>query len=167
MLARQLLAVHVNCLARGDAALLARRRTSVVHCPRSHDYFVHPTFPYRALTRAGVNVCLGTDSLASVRKAPRRNVELNLFAEMRAFAEAHPEVSPETIVRMATTHGAVALGLRGQVGELKPRAWADLIAVPFAGSPGESYAAVLAHAGPLTAGMIDGAWTVAPGAGAA
>ncbi len=164
LLGRNFLAVHVNRLAQGDAALLARKQASVVHCPRSHDYFQHPEFPYRALAKAGVNVCLGTDSLATVRKKPRENVELNLFAEMRTFAKAHPEVSPEQIVRMATTNGAYALGLRGQVGELRPKAFADLIALPFTGQPGDSYAAVLAHAGPITAGMIDGAWTMAPDA---
>lgn len=164
LLGRNFFAAHVNCLAQGDAALLARKRASVVHCPRSHDYFQHPEFPYRALAQAGVNVCLGTDSLATVRKKPRQNVELNLFTEMRAFAKAHPKVSPEQIVQMATINGAHALGLRGQVGELRPNACADLIALPFTGQPGDSYAAVLAHAGPITAGMIDGAWTMAPGA---
>lgn len=164
LLGRNFLAVHVNCLAPGDAALLARKRVSAVHCPRSHDYFQHPKFPYRALAKAGVNICLGTDSLATVQKTPYQNVELNMFTEMRAFAKAHPEVSPEKIVRMATLNGASALGLRGQVGELRPKAFADLIALPFTDRPSDSYAAVLAHAGPITAGMIDGAWTMAPGA---
>ncbi|MCC6822261.1 MAG: amidohydrolase family protein [Verrucomicrobia subdivision 3 bacterium] len=162
LLGRNFLAAHVNCLAPGDAALLARRQASVVHCPRSHDYFKHPKFPYRALARAGVNICLGTDSLATVQKTPRQKVELNLFAEMRAFAKAQPRVPPEQIIRMATTNGARALGLRSQVGELRPKAFADLIALPFAGKPTDSYAAVVAHAGPLTAGMIDGDWTLAP-----
>lgn len=39
LLGRNFLAVHVNCLARGDAAALARKQATVVHCPRSHDYF--------------------------------------------------------------------------------------------------------------------------------
>ena len=162
LLGHNFLAAHVNCLAPGDAALLARKRTSVVHCPRSHDYFQHPKFPYRSLTRAGVNICLGTDSLATVQKTPRQKIELNMFAEMRAFAKAHPQVSPDKIIRLATSNGAEALGLRGQVGELKPSALADLITLPFAGKPDDSYDAVLAHAGPITAGMIDGAWTIAP-----
>ena len=162
LLGRNLLAVHVNCLARGDAALLARKRASVVHCPRSHDYFEHPEFPYRALTQAGVNICLGTDSLATVRKHSHPTVELNLFTEMRAFAQAHPDVLPETILRLATINGAAALGQRGRVGELKPNAFADLIAVPFTGPADDSYEAVLAHTGPIAAGMIDGAWTIAP-----
>jgi len=162
LLGRNFLAAHVNCLAPGDAALLARKKTSVVHCPRSHDYFQHPKFPYRALARAGVNICLGTDSLATVQKPPRQNIELNLFAEMRAFAKAHPGVSPEIILRLATINGAAALGRHGQIGELKSGAFADLITLPFAGKRGDSHDAVLAHSGPITAGMIDGAWTISP-----
>lgn len=162
LLGRNFLAVHVNCLTSGDAALLARKQVNVVHCPRSHDYFQHPEFPYRALAKAGVNICLGTDSLATVQKKPRQNVELNLFTEMRTFAKANPKVSTEAILRLATINGASALGLRGQVGELRPNAFADLIALPFTGKPGDSYAAVLAHTGAITAGMIDGAWTILP-----
>ncbi len=162
LLGRNFLAVHVNWLAPGDAARLARKHASVVHCPRSHDYFQHAQFPHRALARAGVNICLGTDSLATVRTKPRQPVELNMFTEMQTFAKAHSRVAPEKIVRMATANGAAALGLRGQVGELRRNAWADLIALPFTGKLAGSYEAVLAHTGPITAGMIDGDWTIPP-----
>ncbi len=111
LLGSNLLAVHVNYLAPGDAEALARKGVSVVHCPRSHDYFSHRAFPVQTLTKAGVNICLGTDSLATVRKNHRQNVELNMFDEMRAFAVAHPRIAPEQIMRMATVHGAHALGL--------------------------------------------------------
>jgi aminodeoxyfutalosine deaminase len=37
-LSEQLLAVHVNYLAPGDALLLAKHKVHVVHCPRSHAY---------------------------------------------------------------------------------------------------------------------------------
>ncbi len=164
LLGRNFLAAHVNWLAPGDAALLARKHTSVVHCPRSHAYFQHQRFPYRALAQAGVNICLGTDSLATVQKEPRQKVELDMFVEMRAFAQTQPEVVPEKIVRLATINGARALGLRGQVGELTRNAFADLIVLPFTGRPRDSYDAILAHVGPIAAGMIDGEWTMAPGA---
>src|SRR5437899_1842745 len=60
-LADNLLAVHVNYLAPGDAALLARRGVSVAHCPRSHVFFQHHRFPREELAGVGVNICLGTD----------------------------------------------------------------------------------------------------------
>ena len=95
--------------------------------------FRPPPFPCQKLCRAGVNVCLGTDSLASVLVTRRAKPELNMFAEMRAFAAAHPDFPPETIVRMATQHGARALGRERQVGALFGQALADLITIPFGG----------------------------------
>lgn len=162
LLGPNLLAVHVNYLARGDAALLARRRVSVVHCPRSHAYFGHAPFPFRTLRRAGVNLCLGTDSLASVRTAPRTRPELSLFLELRAFAAAHPETAPEAILRMVTVNAARALGLAGRLGELTPGAHADVIAIPFGGAPRDAYDAVVHHQGPVSASLIGGRWAVPP-----
>jgi cytosine/adenosine deaminase-related metal-dependent hydrolase len=161
-LSENCLAVHVNYLARGDAALLARRKTSVVHCPRSHVYFGHERFPFNTLTRTKVNVCLGSDSLATVYKKPRQTVELNMFDEMRAFAAANPRVSPKTILRMATVNGALALGMAGQAGEISEKALADLIAIPFNGRTKHAHEAVLAHKGAVAASMIDGEWAIAP-----
>ena len=83
----RLLAAHVNYLGKGDAACLSQSGVSVVHCPRSHYYFRHQRFPLRRLRREGINVCLGTDSLASVYKPRAQKVELNMFEEMRLLAE--------------------------------------------------------------------------------
>ena len=157
-LCQQLLAVHLNYLGGGDAGLLARNKVSVAHCPRSHAYFGHEKFPFNTLTRAGVNVCLGTDSLATVYKTRKQSVELSMFEEMRAFAEAHPRVPPLRILEMATLNGARALGLAGQAGELAPGARADLITIPFAGKPSEAATAVLSHRGDVSSTMIDGEW---------
>jgi cytosine/adenosine deaminase-related metal-dependent hydrolase len=159
---RNLLAVHVNYLADGDAELLAKRNVSVVHCPRSHAYFQHEAFPYRKLDEANVNLCLGTDSLATVYKARKDTVELSMFDEMQAFAGKHPEISPEVIVRMATVNGAQALGKAGQIGEVTPGAFADVVAIPFSGSASEAYSAVLHHRGDVTASLINGQWALAP-----
>lgn len=162
LLGPALLATHVNYLGAGDAQLLARKRVSVVHCPRSHDYFRHQPFPRRALAKAGVNICIGTDSLATVRKHPRANLELNMFHELRSFATRNTGVSAERIVQMATVNGARALGLQGKVGEVGKNAYADLIALPFAGRIRESYNAVVQHTGPVSASMIDGEWAIPP-----
>ncbi|MSU59842.1 MAG: hypothetical protein EXS35_17030 [Pedosphaera sp.] len=161
-LGRHLLAIHANHLAPGDAARLARKKVSVVHCPRSHDYFRHREFPLRTLTNAGVNVCLGTDSLATVRKHPKRDLELNLFLELRAFAARHPAVSPKQIIRLATINGALALGLQGKIGELKRNACADLIALPCREKVADICDAVVHHSGDVTASMIGGEWAIAP-----
>ncbi len=160
MLGKNLIAIHANLLGRDDAALLGKHRVNVVHCPRSHAYFRHPPFLRERLAHAGVNLCLGTDSLATVRCAGKQNPELNLFEEMRGLAAADKTAGPEEIIRMATVNGARALGRKGQIGELCPEAHADLIAVPGAGKTRDVHETVLDHAGPVHASMIGGHWII-------
>jgi cytosine/adenosine deaminase-related metal-dependent hydrolase len=162
MLGENLLAIHANLLVPSDAELLGRHRVHVVHCPRSHDYFKHPPFPRRQLADAGINLCLGTDSLATVRKIGREKLELNLFREMRQLAAADKTISPAEIIRMATVNGAKALGMAGQIGELSKNARADLIAIPFAAKKADIDDAVMHHASTVSASMIDGQWAIAP-----
>lgn len=162
MLGENLLAIHVNYLARGDAALLGKHRVNVVHCPRSHDYFRHAPFLRERLANAGVNLCLGTDSLATTRKTGKQKPELNMFEEMRQLADADKAISPAEILRMATMNGAQALGLAGQAGKLAKNTSADLIAIPAGGTSEDVYETVLAHTGNVKASMIDGRWAMPP-----
>ncbi len=160
MLGKNLIAVHANLLARGDAALLGKHQVNVVHCPNSHAYFRHPPFQRERLAAAGVNLCLGTDSLATVRVVEKQKPELNLFAEMRTLVARDKAVSAEEILQMATVNGARALGRKGQIGELSAGAFADLIALPAVSGGKDVYEAVLGHAGPVHASMIDGRWVI-------
>ncbi|HEY1787010.1 MAG TPA: amidohydrolase family protein [Verrucomicrobiae bacterium] len=157
------LAVHANYLDGGDFDLLAKRKASVVHCPRSHGYFQHKKFPIDKLLAANVNVCLGTDSLATVTKNGKESLELNLFSEMQAFSHSNPGFASETILKMATLNGARALGLARKIGEISSYACADLIAVPFAGKISDACDAVLNFRGRVHASMIGGQWAIAPG----
>ena len=63
---------------------------------------------------------------------------------------------------MATVNGARALGLNGQIGELAENSLADLIAIPARVNAVDAGEAVLAHAGVVMAGMIDGRWVIPP-----
>ncbi len=162
LLGENLLAIHVNHLARGDAKLLGENRVHVVHCPRSHAYFRHAAFPRKQLAAAGVNICLGTDSLATVLKIGRQKPELDLLAEMSALAEKDKTISPGQILRMATVSGAKALGMAGRIGELSKNAFADVIAIPFTGKISEAAEAVVNFSGGVHASMIGGKWTIQP-----
>src|SRR5204862_297346 len=97
--------VHLNELTESDFDLLKGSTTkfSIVHCPRSHAYFGHSPFQFHKLRKAGLTICLGTDSLAS-------NDDLSLFAEMRAFQKEFPKLPPDEIFRMVTLNPALALG---------------------------------------------------------
>jgi cytosine/adenosine deaminase-related metal-dependent hydrolase len=162
LLGENFLAIHANYLQPADIQALARSGSSVVHCPRSHAYFQHRRFACEELAGAGVNVCLGTDSLASVAASPRSKPELSLFEEMRQFAAAHPGIAPPAIVEMATRNGARALGWQGRAGEIAPGSLADLISIPFPGKSGEAAAAIVNHRGNVAVSMIDGHWAVKP-----
>lgn len=155
------IAIHANYLDEADFKMLAGRNINVVHCPRSHEYFRHAQFPLDQLLEAGANVCLGTDSLATIAANGKEGLELNLFHEMRAFSHAHPAVPPETILNMATVNGARALGMAGKIGELSGHAFADLIAIPFTGPISDAAAAIVNFSGRVHTSMIGGQWAVA------
>jgi len=159
---RRVLAIHGNYLGPGDAALLARQRIHLAHCPRSHAYFGHAPFPLRRLLRAGVNVSLATDSLASVRQRRREPLELSLFEELRAAARSQPWLSPARLLRLATVDGAAALGLGGLAGEISPGAFADLIALPDQGPRASVCERIIQHHGTVAASLIGGAWAIPP-----
>lgn len=142
------LAVHANCLTPADVKLLARTGTHVVHCPKSHRYFNRGVPMLSALWEHGVNVCLGTDSLAS-------NDVLNMFAEMQALALVYPRLPAQQILEMTTRNAARALGLGGRIGEISPGAYADLIAVPWDHSP-DPYESVVFAERPVCWAMIGG-----------
>jgi cytosine/adenosine deaminase-related metal-dependent hydrolase len=113
---------HLNYLQDYDYELVARSGASVVHCPKCHAYFGHAAFPLKALRTHGVNVCLGTDSLAS-------NNSLDMRSEMREVQQVHG-LTDRDVLEMATLHGARALGQAGRLGELSPGSMADLVAFP-------------------------------------
>lgn len=161
-LGENLIAIHANYLARGDASLLAKHKVHVVHCPRSHQYFRHSPFPLRRLLKAGVSICLGTDSLASVLKTRRQAVELNMFEEMRTLQDREKSLPPKRILQMATINGARALGMKGRIGELSPGSFADVITIPFSEKFSAIYDAVIAHKGDVAASVIDGEWVRGP-----
>jgi aminodeoxyfutalosine deaminase len=113
---------HLNYLQDYDYDLVAQSAASVVHCPKCHTYFGHAPFPMKALRKYGVNVCLGTDSLAS-------NNTLDMRAEMRE-AQALHGLGDREVLEMVLLNGAKALGQSGKIGQLTPGSLADLVAFP-------------------------------------
>lgn len=122
------LIAHLNELVESDFELLARSTTKfhVVHCPRSHRYFDHSPFQLERLRGLGFNICLGTDSLASVS-------DLSLFAEMREVRRNCPALPPHEILEMVTINPARALDRQSQLGRIKSGFLADMIALPLEG----------------------------------
>ena len=121
VLRRNSLLAHCNYLTDADVTTLAESGASVVFCPRSHHYFYHTDHPVMRLAEKGINVAIGTDSLAS-------NWSLSLLDELKFLACTQPCICPETLFDMVTYNGAKALGL-AQVGRLEKGWQADIIAV--------------------------------------
>lgn len=157
LLNERFLAIHVNYLAPGDAELLGAARATVVHCPRSHDYFEHARFPIEEFKKAGVRVCLGTDSLASSRKERGTSPTLNLWDEMRLFSKKHPAISPRELFEMVTLVPAAALGKSQDAGALQMKALADCVALSYSGPVQDKrmYEEVL-HAGSVREVFVGG-----------
>lgn len=113
-----LIAVHCNFVS-DDLNLMKEKKVSAVFCPQSSNWFGRSQLmPVRDLIDRGINVAIGTDSLASSHS-------LNYLDELRMADKLLPDVSRKEILTMATCGGAEALGL--QSGSLAPGKRADLI----------------------------------------
>ncbi len=113
LFADQLL-VHGVQLTAEEMQTIAKAGAHLVLCPRSNDWLQVGTAPVAELKRAGVKLALGTDSLAS-------NQSLSLWDELSFAANAYDDVlDAAELFALATTGGASALGLQGQLGELTP-----------------------------------------------
>ena len=124
-------AAHCVHLTQEDMALLARRGVSAVHCPVSNLKLASGCADVMGMVRAGMNVCLGTDSVAS-------NNNLDLFEEIKACSlmakgrTGDPTAIPaEAALMMATVCGAKAQGREKECGMIKEGMDADLILLDF------------------------------------
>lgn len=147
------LLAHMNELTEEDFDILERLPRgggpSIVHCPGSHRYFRHTPFQFRRLHDLGLNICIGTDSLASTRS-------LSLFDEMRSLRAVEPWITPEHALRTVTVNPARALRRQGLLGQISPGALADLIAIPVSGSFSTLHEEIVEYRQPISWMMIDG-----------
>jgi cytosine/adenosine deaminase-related metal-dependent hydrolase len=133
VLHRELLAAHCVRVDADDRRLLAEAGVSVAVCPRSNRNLGVGLPPVESLLQAGVRVCLGTDSLASVDS-------LDLVDDIVALYREVPALEARLIVEMATIRGAEALGLDRELGAIVPGRRAALAHAPAAHAPADPYA---------------------------
>lgn len=119
---RNLSLVHGNHL-RQDLSWLQQQGRALVFCPRTHAAFGHPTHPWRDLLAAGIEMALGTDSLAS-------NPDLDILEEGRFLFRHAPELA-ERILHLMTLGGARTLGFESTCGSLTPGKSADFLVLPL------------------------------------
>ncbi|PFG53887.1 5-methylthioadenosine/S-adenosylhomocysteine deaminase [Marinobacter sp. LV10R520-4] len=121
--------VHMTQVDDSDLEHLLHSGAHVVHCPESNMKLASGQCPVQRLSKAGVNVAIGTDGAAS-------NNDLDLFGELRtaAMMAKHLAGDPAALsahqaLRMATLQGAKALGRGQDLGSLEAGKCADIIAV--------------------------------------
>lgn len=87
------LAFHGDTLS-DDEATYFRAPRALVHCPGTRRWFQRPAVPLSRWLKLGVNVCLGTDSLAS-------SDSLSMLDMVRWTLEDNPDLSPDQALQMA------------------------------------------------------------------
>lgn len=122
------LAAHCVWVSDEDIAILAEKQVSVVHNPVSNLKLGSGVMPLGKMISAGVNVCLGTDGVAS-------NNRLDILHEMQTAAILHKGVlldptatTASQMPKLATRNGALAQG-RTDCGEIRIGARADLVLI--------------------------------------
>ena len=122
-------AAHCVWVSDEDMEIMARKRITAIHNPYSNLKLGSGVARVPVLSRAGVNIALGTDGVSSHNST-------DLFADMKLAAILHNGVgcdpmavtAPQALA-MATVNGAKAL--RRNTGVIAPGKMADLILVDF------------------------------------
>lgn len=119
---------HVVWPEEPEVPRLARSGTIVVHNPASNLALGSGQAPVPALQAAGVRLALGTDAASC-------NDGLSMFEAMKLAATLHRPAEPDwrrwpsaaDALRSATSGGAAALGLAGELGTVAVGQLADLV----------------------------------------
>lgn len=150
LLTKRTVIAHANYVDDNDIEQIAERETSVVYCPRTHKAFGHAPHRFHDMLAAGINVCVGTDSLAS-------NPSLSILDELRFLRREHQNVPAGELLAMGTLRGARALGLGAEAGSLVAGKCADLVVIPLEGSqPTTGWDSILESTQPVRAVYIAG-----------
>jgi aminodeoxyfutalosine deaminase len=116
------LLVHGVHLSPADLEDARDANAVIVTCPRSNVWVGGGVPPVARFYASGVNVAIGTDSLASVDS-------LSLFDELAALRRLAPEVEAGRLLDSATRVGAEALGYGSDFGSITRGKRARFVAV--------------------------------------
>lgn len=125
----RLISVHTVHPNDNEIDLLATAGANVVHCPASNLKLASGFSPIAKMMDRGINVAIGTDSVAS-------NDKLDLLAETRlaamlgkAVAQDPTKMKVHDLLYAATLGGAKACGWSDRIGSIEVDKDADLIAI--------------------------------------
>lgn len=145
---RRTLLVHLQVSSASDLDLVRRRRSPVVVCPATIEFFRRQPPDVPGWLRAGIVVALGTDSRASSRGP------LSMVTAMALARRMWPGLPPASVLAMATRWAACAIGRPG-LGRIAQGGRADLCAFRLPHRASWSDAVDAATAGDLP---VHGTW---------
>jgi len=126
ILGRRTSMAHGVWIAPEEIELIARAGAHVVHNPLSNMKLKSGVAPIRALKDAGVGLALGCDN-CSCGDCQSMFGAMKMMCLLSSVADPEPTgVHAIHAIAAATTGGAAAVGLDGQVGALQPGLKADL-----------------------------------------
>jgi len=124
-------AAHCVWVTGEDMDILREHGISAAHSPVSNLKLGSGVAPVPRMLQKGLNVCLGTDGVAS-------NNSHDLFEEIKLAAIVHKGVSLDpslmpaaSVLKMATAGGAASQGRENECGRIEVGLDADLIALDF------------------------------------
>jgi aminodeoxyfutalosine deaminase len=113
----QLLLVHNTYITQQDIDVIKKKRklsnTYMVLCPNSNLYIEDQLPPVHLLREEGMNICIGTDSLAS-------NHKLSVFEELKTLQKYFPEITIQELIEWGCLNGARALQAEHRFGSFEP-----------------------------------------------
>lgn len=120
------LLVHMLDYTKKDLEIIKNSNSSICVCPRSNEN-LHKRLPdIETFLSFGINICLGTDSLASCES-------LDMFDEMRFVLDHYKNISPEDLLKMCTKNSAKALLIDKRLGTIKKGLYGKMIYVETKG----------------------------------
>jgi aminodeoxyfutalosine deaminase len=126
------LLAHCNYVEDDHIEKLAQWNASVAYCPVASDYFGHhqdgSCHRYQDMIEAGVNVCIGTDSI--ICQPADEPQPLGVLPQVRHLYQ-RDKTDVDLLLTMATINGAIALGYQHQLPTLQKGAPGNLVGVCF------------------------------------
>lgn len=113
----QLILVHNTFTGKQDLDFVFSERkpenTFFALCPNSNLYIENQLPPVNLFRNENLNLCIGTDSLAS-------NHELSVLEEIKMLQQNFPGIKLDELLTWSTLNGAKALGIENRFGSFDP-----------------------------------------------
>jgi cytosine/adenosine deaminase-related metal-dependent hydrolase len=112
---QKILLVHNTCTNLKDIYFIKRfdRKINWCFCPNANVYIEKRLPKVELFVNQGLNITLGTDSLAS-------NKRLCILSEMQTIQQKFPSLSLNTLLEWGTRNGAEFLGIESEKGTIEP-----------------------------------------------